>query len=138
MSKKNVDVGEIILIPVENWFVPAKVLYLSHRYENVILLGIYNIRTPAEECPKTLPADFRVLVYTSQDPVLKKRWICIGHEPLLTGQIGVAKRIVAGEVWLDDQHLGPASEIDRRSLPQMDVLGAALVEKKAANVSVKQ
>jgi hypothetical protein len=138
MSKKNVDVGEIILIPVENEFVPAKVLYLSHRYKNVILIGIYNIRQTAKECPKTLPTGFGLMVYTSQDPVLKKRWIGIGHEPLLTGQIGVAKRIVAGETWLEDQHLGPASEIDRRSLPQMDVLGAALVEKKAANVSVKQ
>src|SRR6266446_1654979 len=29
MKKKDVEVGEIFLIPVENEFVPAKVLYLS-------------------------------------------------------------------------------------------------------------
>src|SRR5690242_7333527 len=110
MSRKNVDVGEIILIPVENEFVAAKVLYLSQRYKNVIMLGVYNLRTPVKECPKTLPVCFELLVYTSQEPVLKKRWISIGHQPLLTGQDGVAKRIVAGDVWLEDQHLGPASE----------------------------
>jgi hypothetical protein len=137
MSKKNVDVGDIILIPVESKFVPAKVLYLSQRYKNVILLGIYNLRTLAKEFPKTLPACFGLMVYTSQDPVLKKRWISIGHQPLLTGQDGVAKRIVAGDVWLNDQHLGAATENDRRSLPQMDVLGAGLVEKKVAALTAK-
>lgn len=137
MSKKNVDIGEIILIPVENEFVPAKVLYLSQRYKNVIMLGIYALRTSVKECPKTLPVSFGLMVFTSQDPVLKKRWISIGHQPLLAGQAGVAKRIVAGDVWLDDQHLGPASESDRRSLPQMEVLGAGLVEKKAASIAAR-
>jgi hypothetical protein len=137
MMKKTVVIGEIVLIPVGNEFVPAKVLYLSHRYKNVILLGIYNFKTFVKECPKTLPSSFGLTVYTSQDPVLKKRWISIGLEPLLTEQRGIAKRIVGGDVWLEDQHLGPASEIDRRSLPQMDVLGAGLVEKKASEMTRK-
>ena len=131
MSRKNVDIGEIILIPVVNGFVPAKVLYLSQRYENVILLGVFNFRTVVKERPQKLPEHFGIMLYTSQDPILKKRWITVGQEQLLTSQKGLAKRIVAGEVWLEDQSLGPASEVDRQTLPHMDVLGAGLVEKKA-------
>jgi hypothetical protein len=108
-----------------------------HQVRGHLFQGRYKA-VVAKECPKSLPTVLSLLVYTSQDPVLKKRWISIGHQPLLTGQNGLAKRIVAGDVWLDDQHLGPASEVDRRDLPQMDVLGAGLVEKKAANVTAKQ
>jgi hypothetical protein len=131
MRKENVDIGELILIPIENGFVPAKVLYLSQRYKNVIMLGIYNIRMHIRQRPEILPVSFGLMVYTSQVPVLKKRWISIGHQPLLAGQDGIAKRIVAGDVWLGDQRLGTASENDRRSLSQMEILGANLVEKRA-------
>jgi hypothetical protein len=138
MSKMNLEVGEIVLIPVEHAFVAAKILYISNRYKNVILLGIYNFTTCVKECPNNLPMDFGLMLYTSQDPIRKGRWISIGREVLVSGQKGVAKRIVGGEVWRDDQHLGPASETDRRTLPQMDVLGAGLVEKKAAELTASR
>ena len=134
MSKKSVQVGDVALIPVRNAFVPAKVLFLSLYFKDVILLGIYNKKLSTKEMPRELPDEFVERVYTSQEPILKGRWISVGHEPLRPKQQGLTKRIVAGEIWLEDETLGPASEIDFDSLPRMQVLGAGLVEKKAANI----
>ncbi|QIH09545.1 MULTISPECIES: hypothetical protein [unclassified Pseudomonas] len=58
----------------------------------------------------------------------------MGHEALRASQTGLDLRIVAGELWQGDQHLGLASPEQRKDLPEMLVMGAALVEKKAAAI----
>lgn len=134
MSKKTVQVGDIALIPVGNEFVPAKVLYLSSYFKNLILLGIYNKKQGSIEMPSVLSDEFVELLYTSQEPILKKRWFHVGHEALRAGQKGLAKRIVGGDIWLEDQNSGSACDLDMGTLPPMQVLGAGLVEKKAAKI----
>src|SRR5262249_49998523 len=111
-----------------------KVLYLSKYFKDLILLGIYDKKVNNLEAAMELPDKFLEAVYTSQRPILKDRWKRISFESLRPNQEGLGKRIVGGEVWMEDKPLGPASALDWQSMPQMQVLGAALVEKKASKV----
>ncbi len=132
--KKKSDIGDIILIPAGDRYVLAKVLYVSKWYKNLILLGLSKESIAERRMPSDMPTRFVDLIYTSQEPIAKKRWHSVGHEPLMEGQIGLAKRIVGGEVWLDDQCLGPATDEDFKVLPRMRALGAALVENRALSL----
>lgn len=135
MTRPRISLGDIALIPASNCYVPAKVLYLSKRYKKVILLGIYKMAIATKRMPSTLPEDFAHLVYTSQEMISEGDWFLVGNEPLRSTQHGLAKRIVAGDVWLDDEYLGAASERDLQVLPKMAVLGAGLVDDLAEAIS---
>ncbi|MEX5608330.1 hypothetical protein ABFV58_09835 [Pseudomonas protegens] len=131
MKLKKTTAGDIVLIPVEGGFKPAKVLYVSERYKDTILLGIYKFFSTEQRLPDELPDRFDLLLYTSKAPIQKKRWHYVGHEDLRTTQTDLDLRVVAGELWKGDVHIGAASDEDRKSLPEMLVVGAGLVEKKA-------
>ncbi len=134
MTSKKTVVGDIILIPIESSFKPAKVLYVSKYYKDVILLGIYKNSVSSQEMPADLPDEFEVLLYTSKAPIQRKRWLYVGHEELKPTQTNLDLRVVAAELWQGDNCLGPASEEDKRNLPKMLVMGAKLVEEDAAAI----
>ncbi|WP_439854733.1 hypothetical protein [Pseudomonas yamanorum] len=134
MKNKKTTAGDIILIPVQQGFKPAKVLYVSERYKDTILLGIYKNSVPDLCLPSNLAETFELLLYTSKAPIQKQRWHHVGHEQLRATQQHLDVRIVAGELWQGDTHLGPASEEDKKTLTEMLVMGAGLVEKKAAAI----
>ncbi|QBF26851.1 hypothetical protein EXN22_14540 [Pseudomonas tructae] len=132
MKTQKTCVGDIVLIPIPEGYKPAKVLYVSQRYKDVILLGVYKDSVSAREMPSGLPGDFELLVYTSKVPVKRQRWHAVGNEQLRPAQTGLDVRLVAGEVWQGDNHLGVATVVDRLKLHEMLVMGATLLEKKAA------
>ncbi|GFM66077.1 hypothetical protein PSCICJ_21950 [Pseudomonas cichorii] len=134
MKTKTTVPGDIILIPLEEGFKPAKVLYTSKHYKGVILLGIYKESVFSQEMPTNLPDVFELLLYTSKLPIQKQRWFYVGHEELKPTQTNLDLRVVAGNLWQGDTTLGPASEEDKKNLPEMLVMGAGLVEKKAAAI----
>ena len=135
MKTKKTIVGDIILIPLEQGFRPAKVLYVSLRYKDTILLGLYKNLVADLHSSCDLEDTFELLIYTSRAPIRKNRWHYIGHEALRTTQQSLDFRVVAGERWQGDTHLGPASEEDKTRLPEMLVMGVRLVEEKAALIS---
>ncbi|MFJ2710770.1 hypothetical protein ACIOZM_07735 [Pseudomonas sp. NPDC087346] len=124
-----------MLIPLTEGFKPAKVLYVSERYKNTILLGIYKNSIETQQMPDNLHDTFELLLYTSKVPIQKQRWHLVGHENLKPSQSNLDLRIVAEELWQGDRHLGKASEEDRKELPEMLVMGAGLVEKKAEAIN---
>ncbi|MCU7251614.1 hypothetical protein [Pseudomonas koreensis] len=132
MKLKKTTVGDIVLIPVDKGFKPAKVLYVSDRYKDTILLGIYKNLITEQKLPEALPDTFGLLLYTSKVPIQRQRWHHVGHEDLRVSQTDLDLRLVAGELWKGDVHMGAASDEDRKNLPEMLVMGAGLVEKKAA------
>ncbi|WP_025130696.1 hypothetical protein [Pseudomonas sp. PH1b] len=134
MSTRQTTAGDILLIPISEGFRPAKVLYVSQRYKDTILLGLYATRVTIQQLPNELADSFALRLYTSKAPVQRQRWHWVGHEALRESQTGLDLRVVAGELWQGDQHLGTASPEQRRGLPEMLVMGAALVEKKAAAI----
>jgi hypothetical protein len=50
---------------------------------------------------------------------------------LTAGEESASLRIIAGDVWLQDERLRSATAQDLDSIPVMDVAGGALVEKWA-------
>ncbi|WP_421546902.1 hypothetical protein [Pseudomonas sp. QD4] len=131
MKPGKTAVGDIVLIPLVQGFRPAKVLYVSQRYKDTILLGLYATTLSAAQMPADLPDGFGLTLYTSKAPIRAQRWLQVGNQVLTATQRGLDRRIVATELWLGDEHLGPASAQDLLDLPQMRVMGAGLVEKKA-------
>lgn len=136
--KKSISVGEVALIPVGGEeFVPAKVLYISKYYKNVILLALYGKTITGCKMPKDIPVEATMLVYTTQVAIKSERWKSVGVQPLREQEKGQAKRIVGGSVWDEDQEIRIANDDDYTDLPKMLVLGAALVEKKALQIKDK-
>ena len=132
MKKKKCLVGDIVVIPVEGAFIPAKVLYVSNEYRNVILLGVYGVKQPQPEMPDALPNGFLIQLYTTQIPIQKGIWQSISHEDLRPEQVGLAKRISGGNVMHDDTFVRDATDEDYKSLPQMLVCGSDLVATRVA------
>ena len=69
-------------------------------------------------------------VYTGAQAV-GRRWPVLGRCALKEDERSASLRIVAGDVWVADEHLRPATSEDLKSLSTMSVAGAALVEKWA-------
>ena len=100
-KKKNVSVGELALIPIgDDNFIPAKVLYLSRFYKDVVLLGLFALKQTGRDLHEALlPSEPSLTVYTSQVPITKGRWKSTGIvQPLNEREKGKAKRIVGGSV----------------------------------------
>ncbi|MEE5129816.1 hypothetical protein V2J82_05125 [Pseudomonas alliivorans] len=131
MKNKKTTVGDVVLIPVKDGFKAAKILYVSDRYKDTILLGIFKGLLSEKKMPEQLPESIDLLLYTSKVPIQKQRWHFVGHEELRDPQKNLDLRVVAGDLWKGDTHLGSASAEDRINLPEMLVMGAGLVEKKA-------
>jgi hypothetical protein len=135
MSKtKSVALGDIVVIKAGPYFVPAKILYLSNLFKDVILLGVYGQQLKASVMPQSLSHDFAKLLYASKLPVINGKWPVVGNEDLLPSQRGMAFRIVGGEVYLDDCVVRIASDEDFKALPSMDVYGSIALERVVANL----
>jgi hypothetical protein len=131
---KQVVPGQIVAVPVgEGKIRPAKVLFCSKRYKNVILLGLSGSILPAQAATEKWDShDFTwKRVYTGAQIIRQGCWPVIGQSPLAKTEEDASLRIVAGSVWFQDTELRPATENDRRTLPTMSVAGRALVEKWA-------
>ena len=138
MSKKDVNPGEIALIPLEDGgFIPAKVFYLSAYFKDVILLALFPHKMTAKGMPEFLPHEPSVLLYTSQLPITEGRWKSVGVQGLRKNEIDKAKRIVASAVWINDEELRQATDEDLASLPKMSVCGTDWVEEDAEEIAAK-
>ena len=132
---KRVTPGMIIGIPTSatGKMRVAKVLFCSRRYRNVILIAFSGSLSVAQEGCELVPSEFNGRrVYTGAQIIRDGRWPVLGDCALTEGEENASLRIIAGEVWLGDEHLRSATAQDQNSLPPMDVAGAALVEKWAS------
>jgi hypothetical protein len=127
---KRLNVGDVILIPLkDNIFGIGKILFLSKRFKNVILLGVYDqfVKTPS--MPTSL-GEISLKLYTGQQAIKEGPWILVGNETLLDSQRNLSKCIVADDVWFEDQKIRTATADDFATLPELLALGRGLVEKK--------
>jgi hypothetical protein len=125
--------GMVIGIPIAESgdMRPAKVLFCSKRYKSVILVAFGDGSRREAQAGDFNPTAFDgQRVYTGAQAV-GRRWPVLGHCALTEDEKSASLRIVAGDVWLADEHLRPATPEDLKSLPTMSVAGAALVEKWA-------
>jgi len=98
--------------------VRAKVVYVSRRFKDVI-----GIRHHAQG------ADLEI-IYTSRRGI-GRLWPVVGHEPVTEVERQRTRRIVADDIYVEDELERPAKEGDYAELLQMDVCGSGLVERWA-------
>lgn len=140
MTSKRIDhrniVGRLIAIPTGEGWRLAKVLFASAYFRNVLLLRLLESRSsdPARllDQPRT---ESGPLYYTGIQPIRAGRWLLVGVEEVSEAERELSRRTSGGEVWLLDEHLGPASDEDLARLPKMLVHGGGLIEKYAAESS---
>lgn len=131
-----VAAGDIVAIPAGDAICLGKVVFLSSYFADVTLLKLLPMRFTSTDA--ALPARFDGafdLVYASIAPIRKGRWKIIGREEVSAEERALSRRTSGGEVWIEDRHLGPASETDLASLPKMLVVGDKLVEKRLGQMS---
>lgn len=133
MGKVKVRCGDVVAIPAgAGRRIAAKVLFLSKRNKDVALFALTDREVGATQEVSALSwADYKLFLYSSAVPVNRGDWHIVGHLPLSEEEAAASRRVVGGELWVGDDYLGPASPVDSAELPQMDVLGLRLLERKA-------
>jgi hypothetical protein len=125
--------GMVIGIPVSESgdMRAAKVLFCSKRYRNVVLVAFSDHPRVEPGVVEFIPTAFNGRrVYTGA-LAIGARWPILGHSALTETEKGASLRIIAGEVWVADELVRPASPQDLSTVPTMSVAGAGLVEKWA-------
>ena len=136
MRRKAVCPGDIAMIPIgKDRFVPARVVYLSMYFKDIVLLELYLPVQHAACLPDVVLNKPQLLVYTSQESITTGEWTCVGRTATTGAEVKMSRRIVAGAVWEGDVEIAPATDEDYRRLPEMRVMGAGLVEKKAREIA---
>lgn len=127
--KKNIE-GSLVTIPTEGGVGVAKVIFLSEYFAETICLKVYKKRLPDNGSIGL--SDFSGpfdLYYSSLDGFKRKHWSIVANEPISDDEKGLTRRTSGGELWVEDTHLGPATEADLAALPKMLVHGGGLIEK---------
>lgn len=129
--------GEIYAIPGGGKFAFGKVVYLSEYFKEVMLVRFFE---KAYASPERAPDELDVLpsraFFTGIDSIKKGGWKLVATSWVSEAEKTMSRRIVGGDVWVGDDHIGPASDEELRTLPQMDVYGHRLIEKKVARLPI--
>lgn len=133
MGKHGVVPGALFAIPGGNVYGLAKVIFVSEYYQNVMLVRLFRDRSVnPTDLSAPNPADDSALYYTGTDSVTKGGWVSIGKQAVESHELAMTKRVSGGEIWIEDTHLGSASDADLKSLKSMDVYGYRLIAKAVA------
>ena len=136
MKRRKISAGDLFLVPVGNGYLPGKVLFASSYFRGVIQVALYRVEIANATDFDALPEEHAALFYTGRDPIVSGCWPWVATLARSERDASMSARIVAGDVWVGDRCLGPASEEDRAALPKMLILGASLVEKMAAALAI--
>lgn len=130
MGKHRVNVGDLYAIPSGQVFGLAKVIFRSLRYKNVILIRLYHERASDPQGLRAPdPKAHSALYYTGIQAAQHGSWIHLGQQVVTVEELSMTKRVSAGEVWIEDTHLGRATEQDMKTLKRMDVYGHVLISE---------
>ncbi len=118
--------GDIFSIPLgAHVHVAGKVIYASRHFRNVLAVAIADrVHHPPATAPSPTPPG--LTLYTGQ-ACAKTRWTFVRCEPVTQLEVARTRRIVAEDVWVADEYVGPVNPRQRRVLPYMAVLGCAAV-----------
>ena len=133
MRKNYIKLGDIILIPIDGDRCGiAKIIYLSKYFKDVILLNIYPLIANFSEKVIELSANIpdELLIYTGNQNIKTEEWKKLNNIMVTDEEKRLSTRIVGGEVWIEDECIGTATEQDRKKINRMGVDGTKLVEDK--------
>jgi hypothetical protein len=135
MSKYKVGLGDLFAVPGTGGvaFGLAKVIFLSKIYKDLMLVRLYRERAAD---PKGLrlpaPESDSALYYTSVDAVANGGWIHFGKQDVTASERAMTKRVDGEEVWIEDTHLGTATNAELQELKTLHVYGYKLITKAIA------
>lgn len=133
---KNLKVGNLYAIPGGGKFAFGKVLYLSDYFKDLMLVRFFDKAVAApDELPQQLDSLPSRLIYTGTGAINRGGWLFLRCDAVSEQERSLSRRIVGGDVWFEDQHLGPASDDDRKTLKNMDIFGHLLIEKAVAKLA---
>ena len=136
MDKQQVRVGNVYAIPGGGKFAFGKIVYLSEYFKDVMLVRFFEKAYSSPEAPsEELDALPSKGIFTGMDSIKKGGWKLVASTLVSEAEKAMSRRIVGGDVWVGDDHIGPASDEELRTLPQMDVYGYRLIEKKVARLA---
>lgn len=77
------------------------------------------------------------LIYTGLIAIKPSAWIYFREQSQDPSEVEMTRRIVGGDVWLEDTHIGPATAADCAKLPTMRVAGDVRVSGTVASLSAR-
>jgi hypothetical protein len=133
---KSTKIGNIYAIPGGGKFAFGKIIYSSEYFKDVILVLFFE---KAFSSPSQALSEFYSLpareIYTGVDSIEKGGWLLVTSVPVSESEKTMSRRIVGGDVWIEDRHIGPASNADLTTLKNMDIYGYRLIEKAVARLN---
>lgn len=127
--------GDLYAVPLaDGQIVLCRVLYKSKRFKHVALVGCYG--KIIEKIPHNEQIKSGLLsmpLYTTVQPRQIPSWIFLENHRILEQERLMSRRLVGGEVWLGDEHLGPPKKCDK-NLDNMDVYGERIFLTKLASI----
>lgn len=140
MSKQRLEAGALFAVPgaAGSVFGLTKVIFVSAYYKNVMLIRLFPERAADPTAlPIPAPEAQSALYYTGVDSIKRGNWIPLGKQAVTAEELAMTKRVSAREVWIEDTHLGPATEEDMRTLKSLDVHGYGLIAKAVGRADGK-
>lgn len=124
MKRIKVTEGDIILIPTRTGdYGVAKVIFASHHWRNVILLGIYKAVVSKIETPASLPEVFATsCVFTGSQRIKLGEWPIVARTRVTDSEKEMTRYFDSDDVWIGDQRLGKASPEEKKRLPLLSPL----------------
>jgi hypothetical protein len=130
VKKTRLKRGDVLRLSFDGGAVAAvRVVYVSSYFKQLVLVALFdgaNVSDAADVLSKTPLAQF----FTGRDSLLPDQgWEQVGSTPPLVTDRASSRRLVAGDVWVEDECLGPADGADQ-NLPNMLVYGSSILRKK--------
>jgi len=130
--------GDLLCIPVDDWFVAAKVLWVSQWYKNAMGIAVYARgfaapvtaldASPGYACLDMGGQEVTVVYPSIQNVTKTKIWTVIGHQPLDDADKALRRHIIGGSLYEgDDEIRRPATGEDYGHYPSVMTAPALVV-----------
>jgi hypothetical protein len=127
---KHGDVFELPLVSGERAL--CRITYKSRYFRNVVQIAVHGLAGAAD--PELLSEGKPVAVFYGSSVCLRDgRWRFVSRTAPRPEDVWLSKRLVGGDVWIEDDHVGPPAPGDE-GLAQMDVYGDKLLAKVVQRV----
>lgn len=134
MAKHVVKEGDVFSLPIqETVSALCRVAFVSQYFKEVMLITVHGFVAQDDDPVEKSRTPVRAQFYCSSASLQRGMWRYLASTPVTKEDNELSRRVVGGDVWIGDQHLGqPTQTAD--NLPQMDVYGDRVLIKRVARV----
>ena len=131
--------GDVYAVPLgDGVSALCRILYKSSYFKHVALVGCYGTHLSSAPCTDQMKSGLLgAALYTTVQPMKIPDWRFLENHELRPDEMELSRRLVGGEVWLGDEHLGPAESCDKE-LSEMQTFGERIFKRKLAALLATQ